>query len=191
MTEEERGNLILVVLWLLFFIIMIFASTSRAISAPDLSQRNYYPDEIVFSNPCFKAHGVAYPWSVDCQDKGILKTDYGATLAENITLFTYEGEFENKTGRINGVLKQSGFITFASVTSKNYSLSDAIKYADRVYNTINTMQQYQCLTKKSNCLSLEVSEVRLPTENLICGIHNSFPYVRVQETQSGWCFVQP
>jgi len=155
--------------------------------APNLSMRNYYNDEVKLDNPCLKEHGFEYPWSELCQGQGILKTDYGATIAGNMTVYTWD----NQSGRLDGILWQDGFRAVPYVWTGGYKDADAVKYATRVYDTINTINQYQCLAKKVNCLTLLTPEVRFPTENLITGIHFNYPYIHVRDTDYGWCFEKP
>jgi hypothetical protein len=138
-------------------------------------------------NPCLNEHGYQFPYSLECQGKGILKTDYGAVIAENVTADT----LDNSTGRINGILFSDRFVDIPWVSKSNYSDADAVKFAGRIYDTINTVNQYQCLNKQSNCLSLEVKDVKFQTNNLIRGIHYAFPFIHVEENSDGWCFIRP
>jgi hypothetical protein len=162
---------------------IVLLALALAYPAPSLSDRNYYSDEVKVINPCLLEHGYVYPWSELCQGQGKLETDYGSTIMENITVYTED------SGRINGVLAWDGFRSIPSVKPKGYS--DGAKYASRVFDTINTVNQYQCVAKKGNCLILEVKDVRFQTDNLIRGIHFDYPFIHVQENEAGWCFTQP
>ena len=168
------------------------------ISAVFALDRNYYTDEIKLVNHCLPSHIGKFGetgtpndgWFntlENCKGKGVLKTLWGTTLAENITIYTTDSD-----SRLSGVLKNDGFTTFPKTSSGKYALSDANKWAAGMVEVMATALDGRVMvTANNNCISIQAKEIRDVTRNAINMYHFYFPYIHAQENTNGWCFVEP
>lgn len=162
------------------------------LSAINLSDRNFYSDEIKLSNPCLSSHtkDIAengwFPYLEECQDHGIMKTSYGAVIAQNLTSYMIDSN-----GRISNVLSNNELKDVPKVKAKGYLKSDSVSYLKRIIDAMAYKLQFNFFIQTGDCINYQEEEVEQTAENLIQSIHYIYPFIHVVKTNNGWCFYEP
>jgi hypothetical protein len=186
---------------IVLFGIMATISHATMSPAPSLSERNYYQDEVKIVCP-----NVSYPVAPEdlfptmerCRDISILETTYGAMIQNNISAYTFAGEFDNSTDRrINGILINGNFNEVPSVKATGYSKADAKEYAAGIAEAMATYLNSEgfagssLIMAKDSCITLFSPDLRFPTWNMLSGTHYHYPFVHITTASSGWCINEP